>query len=126
MFSSRHGRDVPVLVWLRWAVPVTVSSDEETARSPHIRSKYTMSNGEVAKKRLEVERKRWRKDHPFGFYAKPVPNTTGGGFDMMKWTCGVSLGHPGLCGMLVPCADTAASRWPVLNAPQTAPGLLAG
>jgi len=33
--------------------------------------------------------KQWRKDHPFGFYAKPVKSPTGNGLDLMKWSCGI-------------------------------------
>jgi len=38
--------------------------------------------------RLNEERKQWRKDHPFGFVAKPVrlPNGT---MDLKKWECAV-------------------------------------
>jgi ubiquitin-conjugating enzyme E2 I len=38
--------------------------------------------------RLNEERKNWRKDHPPGFYARPVKkddNST----DIMKWECGI-------------------------------------
>ena len=33
-------------------------------------------------------RKQWRRDHPFGFFAKPV-RTTQGVLDLKKWECGV-------------------------------------
>lgn len=32
--------------------------------------------------------KQWRKDHPFGFFAKPVKNQTGV-LDLKVWDCGV-------------------------------------
>ncbi|RPA81797.1 ubiquitin-conjugating enzyme [Ascobolus immersus RN42] len=35
--------------------------------------------------RLQEERKQWRRDHPFGFVAKPVKNEKG--VDIMKWSC---------------------------------------
>jgi len=38
--------------------------------------------------RLQEERKQWRKDHPFGFYARPVRGN-GGVLDMKKWECGI-------------------------------------
>lgn len=38
--------------------------------------------------RLQEERKQWRKDHPFGFYAKPDRGPTNG-LDLMKWCCGI-------------------------------------
>jgi len=33
-------------------------------------------------------RKQWRKDHPFGFFAKPHRNAQGV-LDLKKWECGV-------------------------------------
>ena len=33
-------------------------------------------------------RKQWRRDHPFGFFAKPV-RTAQGVLDLKKWECGV-------------------------------------
>ena len=33
-------------------------------------------------------RKQWRRDHPFGFYAKPA-RTPQGVLDLKKWECGV-------------------------------------
>ncbi|OKL59079.1 SUMO-conjugating enzyme ubc9 [Talaromyces atroroseus] len=38
--------------------------------------------------RLTEERKQWRKDHPFGFYAKPNRNAQGV-LDMKNWECGI-------------------------------------
>jgi ubiquitin-conjugating enzyme E2 I len=34
-----------------------------------------------------IHRKQWRKDHPFGFFAKPA--RTNGVMDLKKWECGV-------------------------------------
>jgi ubiquitin-conjugating enzyme E2 I len=47
----------------------------------------------IAIGRLTQERKDWRKDHPPGFYARPIKkadNST----DMMKWEAGI----PGKAG----------------------------
>jgi ubiquitin-conjugating enzyme E2 I len=38
--------------------------------------------------RLQEERKQWRRDHPFGFYAKPQRNAQGV-LDLKVWECGV-------------------------------------
>ena len=38
--------------------------------------------------RLGEERKQWRKDHPFGFFAKPVRNTNGV-VDLKTWDVGI-------------------------------------
>lgn len=32
--------------------------------------------------------KQWRKDHPFGFFAKPLKNQTGV-LDLKAWECGI-------------------------------------
>ena len=34
------------------------------------------------------ERKNWRRDHPFGFYARPVSNNDGSS-NIMKWETGI-------------------------------------
>ncbi|XP_041762364.1 SUMO-conjugating enzyme UBC9-like [Anopheles merus] len=49
----------------------------------------------IAIRRLYEERKAWRKDHPFGFVAKPVKNSDGS-IDLMTWECAV----PGKKGTL--------------------------
>lgn len=38
--------------------------------------------------RLNEERKQWRRDHPFGFYAKPQRNPQGV-LDLKVWECGI-------------------------------------
>ncbi len=38
--------------------------------------------------RFFIFRKQWRRDHPFGFFAKPVRNPQGV-LDLKKWECGV-------------------------------------
>ncbi|EGX95854.1 ubiquitin-conjugating enzyme E2-18 kDa [Cordyceps militaris CM01] len=38
--------------------------------------------------RLQEERKQWRKDHPFGFYARPM-RTKENILDLKNWECGV-------------------------------------
>ena len=35
-----------------------------------------------------IVRKQWRRDHPFGFFAKPA-RTSSGILDLKKWECGV-------------------------------------
>ena len=32
--------------------------------------------------------KQWRKDHPFGFFARPAKGTAGA-LDLKKWECGI-------------------------------------
>lgn len=35
-----------------------------------------------------IFRKQWRRDHPFGFFAKPA-RTAQGVLDLKKWECGI-------------------------------------
>ena len=42
----------------------------------------------TARNCLTEVRKQWRRDHPFGFFAKPVRNPQGV-LDLKKWECGV-------------------------------------
>ncbi|KAI9468702.1 putative ubiquitin--protein ligase hus5 [Coemansia mojavensis] len=42
----------------------------------------------ISQSRLMEERKQWRKDHPFGFYARPQKNAKGE-MNMMCWECGI-------------------------------------
>lgn len=42
-----------------------------------------------AAKRLQQERAAFKKDHPFGFYAKYAPKSDGVGQDVYKWICGI-------------------------------------
>ncbi|KAF9976821.1 E2 SUMO-conjugating protein ubc9 [Actinomortierella ambigua] len=47
----------------------------------------------ICRSRLAEERKQWRKDHPYGFYARPEkkPDST---LDLMTWHVGIP-GKPG-------------------------------
>lgn len=45
--------------------------------------------------RIQQERKQWRKDHPFGFYAKPTKKPDGS-LDLHNWSAGI----PGKAGTL--------------------------
>ncbi|BFZ56134.1 SUMO conjugating enzyme Hus5 [Savitreella phatthalungensis] len=38
--------------------------------------------------RLQEERKQWRRDHPYGFFAKPAKKADGG-MDLMLWHVGI-------------------------------------
>ena len=42
----------------------------------------------IALGRLSEERKNWRKDHPSGFYARPVRKADSSS-DLMKWEAGI-------------------------------------
>jgi len=55
-----------------------------------------MGDSGIAIARLKGERKAWRKDHPYGFYARPQPHAAGGGANLLQWECGV----PGKAGTL--------------------------
>ncbi|BFZ61909.1 SUMO conjugating enzyme Hus5 [Saitoella coloradoensis] len=49
----------------------------------------------LSRNRLQEERKQWRRDHPFGFWAKPN-KAEDGAMDLMNW----SVGIPGKTGTL--------------------------
>ncbi|MFH4984493.1 hypothetical protein AB6A40_011202 [Gnathostoma spinigerum] len=42
----------------------------------------------IAASRLQEERKAWRKDHPFGFIARPVKNSDGT-MNLFQWECAI-------------------------------------
>jgi hypothetical protein len=42
----------------------------------------------LCQNRLQEERKQWRRDHPFAFYAKPA-RTKEGVLDLKNWECGI-------------------------------------
>eukprot|EP01114_Cavostelium_apophysatum_P013512 TRINITY_DN3288_c0_g2_i1.p1 TRINITY_DN3288_c0_g2~~TRINITY_DN3288_c0_g2_i1.p1 ORF type:complete len:160 (-),score=16.62 TRINITY_DN3288_c0_g2_i1:38-517(-) len=42
----------------------------------------------IAKGRLTEERKAWRKDHPYAFFARPQTNADGS-TNLMVWECGI-------------------------------------
>ncbi|KAK4974763.1 SUMO conjugating enzyme Hus5 [Elasticomyces elasticus] len=42
----------------------------------------------LCQNRLQEERKQWRRDHPFGFVAKPARLPTGV-LDLKKWDCSI-------------------------------------
>ena len=42
----------------------------------------------IAQARLSEERKGWRKDHPFGFIARPMKNPDGS-LNLMLWEYGI-------------------------------------
>jgi ubiquitin-conjugating enzyme E2 I len=46
-----------------------------------------MASG-IAKQRLLAERKQWRKDKPFGFFARPDKNVDGS-INIFRWICGI-------------------------------------
>ena len=41
----------------------------------------------IAKQRLAQERKNWRKEHPYGFIAKPLTSADGETVDLFRWEC---------------------------------------
>jgi ubiquitin-conjugating enzyme E2 I len=47
-----------------------------------------MKNNSLATARLVEERKAWRKDHPYGFFARPITDEKGN-TNLMSWECGI-------------------------------------
>mmetsp|Transcript_14474 Transcript_14474/g.20306 ORF Transcript_14474/g.20306 Transcript_14474/m.20306 type:complete len:161 (+) Transcript_14474:101-583(+) len=54
-----------------------------------------MATGGMAAGRLSSERKAWRKDHPFGFIARPTQNTDGTS-NLLEWKAAI----PGKAGTI--------------------------
>lgn len=52
------------------------------------RGRVTRSPQRVIAYTYTSNRKQWRRDHPFGFFAKPMRNSQGL-MDLKKWDCGV-------------------------------------
>ncbi|ODV96120.1 hypothetical protein PACTADRAFT_75298 [Pachysolen tannophilus NRRL Y-2460] len=76
----------------------------------------------LCKTRLQEERKRWRKDHPFGFYAKPN-KTVGGALDLQNWTAGIpgkshTLWEGGVYPVTINFPDDYPSKPPKVKFPQ--------
>ncbi|KCV68631.1 ubiquitin-conjugating enzyme E2 I [Fonticula alba] len=42
----------------------------------------------LAKNRLMEERRSWRRDHPYGFFARPITKPDNS-LDLMRWQCGI-------------------------------------
>ncbi|KZL74613.1 SUMO-conjugating enzyme ubc9, partial [Colletotrichum tofieldiae] len=55
----------------------------------HTAATTTVATMSLCQNRLQEERKQWRKDHPFGFFAKPQRNATTGTLDLKVWECGI-------------------------------------
>ena len=51
-------------------------------------SRISRSGAHVTGLIVQSTRKQWRRDHPFGFFAKPA-RTPQGILDLKKWECGI-------------------------------------
>ncbi|KAL8833691.1 MAG: hypothetical protein Q9170_004136 [Blastenia crenularia] len=70
----------------------------------------------LCQNRLQEERRQWRRDHPFGFFAKPV-RTAQGVLDLKNWECGVpgrdkTLWEGGLFKLVVAFPDEYPTKPP--------------
>ncbi|KAF9887892.1 hypothetical protein FE257_009552 [Aspergillus nanangensis] len=61
---------------------------EEGVRSENDNPRLVPAKMSLCVNRLTEERKQWRKDHPFGFFAKPH-RTPQGVLDLKRWECGI-------------------------------------
>merc|ERR1712014_113445 len=50
--------------------------------------RFIVINMSLCQTRLQAERKTWRKDHPFGFVARPM-KTPQGALDLKRWDCAI-------------------------------------
>eukprot|EP00656_Telonema_subtile_P051966 TRINITY_DN7111_c0_g1_i3.p1 TRINITY_DN7111_c0_g1~~TRINITY_DN7111_c0_g1_i3.p1 ORF type:complete len:129 (+),score=15.56 TRINITY_DN7111_c0_g1_i3:146-532(+) len=60
--------------------------DRVSTQSTGIAGSNRMSG--IAQERLREERKQWRKEHPYGFYAR-LQKGADGASDLMRWDCGI-------------------------------------
>ncbi|KAL1528298.1 hypothetical protein AB1Y20_009654 [Prymnesium parvum] len=66
----------------------------------------------LAQQRLQQERKAWRKDHPYGFVAKPVTDKNGTQ-DILLWDCVIPAKKGGLWdGAFVPMTMSFTDDYP--------------
>ncbi|KAK0703286.1 ubiquitin-conjugating enzyme/RWD-like protein [Lasiosphaeria miniovina] len=70
----------------------------------------------LCQNRLREERKQWRKDHPFGFFARPQKNSQGV-LDLKVWECGIpgkekTIWEGGLFRMTVTFPDVYPTKPP--------------
>lgn len=72
----------------------TITPSTSTSTSTNNPPSTSIINS-LAITRLAEERKQWRKDHPFGFVAKPISNPDGS-LDLLKWECAIpgKIGTP--------------------------------
>ena len=47
-----------------------------------------MASHGIAQQRLNEERRLWKKNRPFGFYARPAIDADGS-VNILKWQCGI-------------------------------------
>ena len=59
-----------------------------STRDTKFTQRKTPNMSSLCMMRLGEERKTWRRDHPFGFYAKPIRNPQGV-LDLKTWECGI-------------------------------------
>jgi ubiquitin-conjugating enzyme E2 I len=74
---------------------------------------------------LTRSRKQWRRDHPFGFFAKPMRGSNGM-MDLKKWDCGVpgkekTIWEGGLFKLEVTFPDEYPTKPPKCNIRPQAP-----
>ncbi|KAF3353677.1 hypothetical protein VD0004_g1214 [Verticillium dahliae] len=70
----------------------------------------------LCQNRLQEERKAWRKDHPFGFYARPA-RTPNGTLDLKVWDCGIpgkekTMWEKGLFKLIITFPDEYPTKPP--------------
>ncbi|KAJ1359560.1 hypothetical protein KIN20_018326 [Parelaphostrongylus tenuis] len=56
---------------------------------PQVFTSTVFDMARIAAGRLAEERKAWRKDHPFGFIAKPVKKKADGTLNLFDWECAI-------------------------------------
>ena len=80
--------------WPVWNYDIPAGSRSSSKHFSSENQKYSLVNtfksmsAGIARGRLLEERKAWRRDHPYGFYARPVSKGDGS-TNIMSWTAGI-------------------------------------
>ncbi|KAJ3261299.1 E2 SUMO-conjugating protein ubc9 [Boothiomyces macroporosus] len=72
-----------------------------------------MSTNSILNQRLAQERKQWRKDHPFGFVAKP--KTINNAVDLTIWDCTIPGREGGLWEVCLSIINESLSWKPSIS-----------
>ncbi|XP_078487406.1 SUMO-conjugating enzyme UBC9-B-like [Ciona intestinalis] len=75
------------LCLIRCTLPILLQVHKQVFWSSTEPGRIEIMNG-IATARLSEERKSWRKDHPFGFVAKPTKNPDHT-LNLMNWECAI-------------------------------------
>lgn len=68
--------------------PTTAYDEQTETDRPTLYAPPITGMNDLCRSRLAQERKNWRKDHPFGFFARPT-KAPDGSLDLQNWEAGI-------------------------------------